>query len=96
MITPVLPYTVYVMNGELVVGHIASPQRPSHMMWQERQSGKATCEVIGRRKFRDGLEVPCLDYFAGNECLVHKAYMYVYHALMYDCQKVGLIAMYTY
>ena len=53
-------FSVSVMKAEFVVGH--SPRRLlSRTVWHFlRHCGKATCEVTWRRKFGNGLEVPCL------------------------------------
>ena len=64
-------FSVSVMKAELVVGHV--PRRLSRTVWHFlRHCGKATCEVTGRRKFGNGLEVPCLYRFVGKERLVRR------------------------
>ena len=61
-------FSVSVMKVEFVVGHV--PRRLSRTVWYFlRHCGKATCEVTGRRKFGNGLEVPCLIILWGKSAL---------------------------
>ena len=60
-------FSVSVMKAEFVVGH--APRRLSRTVWHFlRHCGKATCEVTGRRKFGNGLEVPCLYSISSLAC----------------------------
>ena len=60
-------FSVSVMKAEFVVGH--APRRLSRTVWYFlRHCGKATCEVTGRRKFGNGLEVPCLYSISSLAC----------------------------
>ena len=60
-------FSVSVMKAEFVVGH--APRRLSCTVWHFlRHCGKATCEVTGRRKFGNGLEVPCLYSISSLAC----------------------------
>ena len=64
-------FAVCVVKGELIVGLV--PCRLTRTVWHFLgRSGEATCEVIERRKFGNGLEVPCLYRFVGKEHLVQK------------------------
>ena len=61
-------FSISVMKVEFVVGHV--PQRLSRTVWYFlRHCGKATCEVTGRWKFGNGLEVPCLIILWGKSAL---------------------------
>ena len=64
-------FAVCVVKRELIVGHVL--RRLTRTVWHFLgRSGEATCEVIGRRKFGNGLEVLCLYCFVGKEHLVQK------------------------
>ena len=53
------------------VGHM--PREFSRVFWHYlSHGGKISCEVMGRRKFGKGPEVPCIYKFLGSEKLVKK------------------------
>jgi hypothetical protein len=64
-------HAVAVLSGSTVVGHI--PREKSHVSWHFLlHGGTITAEVIGKRKFGKGLEVPCRYTFIGKKKLVQK------------------------
>ena len=64
-------YAVCVKKEDAIVGHVpreqAKPVR--HFLLH---GGQVTCEVTGRRKLGNGLEVPCVYKFQGREKLVRR------------------------
>ena len=65
------PRTVAIMKDERVVGHI--PQYIAKTVWFFlRRGGSGMCEITGRRKKGNGLEVPCVYSLSGPDKLVRK------------------------
>jgi len=53
------------------VGHV--PREISRKFWHFlRHGGRSTCEITGRRKCGNGLEVPCVYRFVGKRKLIEK------------------------
>ena len=64
-------FAVCVKRGEQIVGHV--PRELSSKAWHFlRHGGQSTCEVTGRRKRGNGLEVPCTYRFVAKRRLVKK------------------------
>ncbi len=71
---PSNPYdrnAVSVKKGGNVIGHV--PRNTSRIMSTFlSQGGTIQCEVVGRRKYGTGLEVPCIYKLTGEESVVIK------------------------
>ena len=64
-------YTVSVVKHGGIVGHL--PRELSRTVWHFiLHGGQVTCEVTGKRKLGNGLEVPCIYKFIGTRKLVSR------------------------
>ena len=63
---------VAVFNDGIIVGHV--PRELSKVLWFFlKHDGKIICEITGRRKRGNGLEVPCIYKLSGPSSLIEKA-----------------------
>ena len=64
-------HAVCVKKDDVIVGHV--PREQANTMWHFlMHGGQVSCEVTGRRKLGNGLEVPCTYKLTGREELVNK------------------------
>ena len=64
-------HAVSLLKADVIVGHV--PRQLSRVLiFFLSHGGKITCEVTGRRKFGNDLEVPCTYKFTGSEQMVLK------------------------
>ena len=64
-------YAVSVVKHGEIVGHL--PRELSRTVWHFiLHGGQVTCEVTGKRKLGNGLEVPCIYKFIGTRKLVSR------------------------
>ena len=64
-------YAVCVKKEDAIVGHVPREQTKP-VRYFLLHGGQVTCEVTGRRKLGNGLEVPCVYKFQGREKLVKR------------------------
>ena len=64
-------HAVCVKKDDVIVGHV--PREQAKTMWHFlMHGGQVSCEVTGRRKLGNGLEVPCTYKLTGREKLVNR------------------------
>ena len=64
-------HAVSLLKADVIVGHV--PRQLSRVLFFFlSHGGKITCEVTGRRKFGNGLEVPCTYTSMSLDCQVHR------------------------
>ena len=64
-------HAVCVKKDDVIVGHV--PREKTKTMWHFlMHGGQVSCEVTGRRKLGNGLEVPCTCKLTGREKLVNR------------------------
>ena len=64
-------HAVCIKKDDVIVRHV--PREQAKMMWHFlMHGGQVSCEVTGRRKLGNGLEVPCTYKLTGREKLVNR------------------------
>ena len=62
---------VCLVKGDIIVDHV--PESCHEKNWHFlRHYGNASCKITGKRRFGNSLEVPCINHFAGRQCLIKR------------------------